>query len=233
MAANYAKYGFIIAAIAVVPFVVSTGCGRSLPQRTAPGSGVTVTKQPVAFAARTFDPANPPADMPPLSEGEEAECDSNFLSSASVGGEIQKTDSGHAWVTISQINLKLQLRVTIWAPANANSHVIEHEEGHRQISEHYYDSADELARGIAAKYMGEKTEVTGGDLAGVSSQLFQRVAHEITDEYNRELNPEPAQLLYDQITDHGRNEVVVKDAVPSAIKNSGVPSSRPFVVPGN
>src|SRR5260370_41375724 len=32
--------------------------------------------------ARTFDPAAPPADMPPLSTGESAECESNFVSNA-------------------------------------------------------------------------------------------------------------------------------------------------------
>jgi hypothetical protein len=171
--------------------------------------------------------------MPPLNEGEEAECDSNFLSSATVGGEVKRTDGGHACVTISQIDVRLQLNVTIWAPANASPHVIEHEQGHRQISDHYYDNADELAREIAAKYLGEKTEVMGTDLAAQSNQLFQRVANEITDEYNRELDPEPAQLLYDQITDHGRNEVIVQDAIASAIKNVRMPMNRPAFVPGN
>jgi hypothetical protein len=227
-----ARYTLVIRAIATLSLVASTGCGRSSLRQAAQGSGIAITREPVAFTTRTFDPANPPADMPPLSEGEEAECDSNFLSSASVGGEIQETDRGHAWVTISQINVKLELNVTIWAPASASPHVIEHEDGHRQISTHYYDGAAEIARSIAAKYIGEKTEVTGTDLAAESNQVFQRVAHDITDEYNRELNPEPAQLLYDEITDHGRNEVVVQDAVTSAIKNTGMQPNR-VAVPGN
>src|SRR5713226_2473836 len=40
----------------------------------------TINKQPVAIANRTFDPATPPTDMPPLASGENAECDSNFRS---------------------------------------------------------------------------------------------------------------------------------------------------------
>ncbi|HZP33574.1 MAG TPA: hypothetical protein VFB23_09465 [Candidatus Acidoferrales bacterium] len=182
---------------------------------------------------RTFDPANPPGDMPALGQGEEAECDSNFFSNASVGGEIKETDAGHAWVTISQVTVDLQLSVTIWAPTNASPHVIEHEQGHRQISEHYYLTAGEIARKIADNYIGQKVEISGTDFAGRSNELFRRMASEITVEYNKQLNPEPAQILYDGITDHGRNEAVVQDAVASAIRNVGMHQNGAAAVPGN
>jgi hypothetical protein len=52
--------------------------------------------------------------------------------------------------------------------------------------------------------------------------MLQQTAADITDEYNKELNPGPTQLLYDAITDHGRNEVVVQDAVAAAIKNIAI-----------
>ena len=211
----------------------SCGCGGSSARPHAESSGIAVDKQPVNFVSRTFDPTSPPSDMPPLSLGEEAECDSNFLSSASVAGQTQKSDATHAFVTITQIKLTLQLNVTIWTPSNVSPHVIEHEEGHRQIAEHYYQTAGELARRIASEYTGEKVEVTGTDISAESSKLLQQVATEITDKYNRALNPEPTQLLYDSITDHGRNEVVAKDAVASAIKNVVIESSQLPAVPGN
>jgi hypothetical protein len=47
------------------------------------------------------------------------------------------------------------------------------------------------------------------------------MASDITDEYAKELNPEPSQQLYDSITDHSRNDVVVADAVAAAIRNAG------------
>lgn len=206
---------------------------RSSFRKPGETPGVTINKQPVNFANRTFDPASPPADMPPLAEGEEAECDSNFQSRASVGGQAQQTDSSHAIVTITQIELTLQLNVTIWAPANVTPHVIDHEEGHRQISEHYYQTAGELAERIGAKYMGEKVEVTGADFGAESTKLFQQVATEITDEYNKELSPGPAQQLYDSLTDHGRNEVVARDAVAAAVKNTTITSTQPPTIPGN
>jgi len=190
-------------------------------------SGPTINKLPVSFANRRFDPARPPSDMPPLAPGEEAECDSNFLSNASVGGQTLQTDATHATLTVTQIKVRLQLTITIWVPTDVTQQVIEHEEGHRQISEYYYQTADKLVERIAAIYMGRQVDITGTDLNGESSKLLQRMATEITDEYNKELNPGPTQLLYDAITDHGRNEVVAKDAVTHALKNVTIESTLP------
>jgi hypothetical protein len=193
----------------------------------------TINKQPIVFASRTFDPAAPPADMPPLHSGESAECDSDFLSDASVGGKSRQTDATHATLTITQIKVTLQLMLTIWVPTGVTQHVIEHEDGHRQISEYYYQTADKLAERIAATYRGKQVEITGTDQGAESSKVLQQMAAEITDEYNKELNPGPTQLLYDAITDHGRNEVVVKDAVAHALKNITIESAEPATNPGN
>jgi len=193
----------------------------------------TIIKQPLAFANRTFDPAAPPADMPPLAPGEIAGCDSDFLSNAIVRGESRQTDATHATVTITQIRVTLYLNINIWVPTGVTQHVIEHEGGHRQISEYYYQTADKLAERIAAAYMGKQVEITGTDMAAESSKMLQQMATDITDEYNKELNPGPTQLLYDAITDHGRNEVDVKDAVAHALKNITIESARPTTNPGN
>jgi hypothetical protein len=190
-------------------------------------AGLAINKQPVNFANRTFDPASPPPDLPPLHGGETAECDSNFLSNASVGGETRQTDATHATVTVTQIKVTLQLNVTIWVPTGATQHVIDHEDGHRQISEYYYQTADKLAERIAATYIGKQVDITGADLNAESSKLLQQMATEITDEYNKELDPEPTQLLYDNITDHGRNGIIAKDAVSHALKNVTIESARP------
>jgi len=193
----------------------------------------TINKQPVAFANRTFDPASPPADMPPLAPGENAECDSNFLSNASVRGESRQADATHATVTITELRVTLQLNINIWVPTGVTQHVIEHEEGHRLVSEYYYQTADKLAERIAATYMGKQVDITGTDLDAESSKMLQQMAADITDEYKKELNPGPTQLLYDAITDHGRNEVVVKDAVAHALKNITIESTQPTTNTGN
>ena len=202
-----------------------SGCSspRHLSELPAP----KIIKQPVVFASRTFDPAAPPSDMPPLSPGEAAECDSDFRSSASVRGESRETDATHATVTITQITVTLQLHINIWVPTAVTQRVIDHENGHRQISEFYYQTADQLAEKIAAPFLGKQVEISGPDLAAASSKMLQQMAADITDEYNRELNPGPAQLLYDSITDHGTNDVVVADAVAHALKNAAIEPSQP------
>jgi hypothetical protein len=171
--------------------------------------------------------------MPPLAPGESAECDSDFVSNASVRGESRLTDATHATVTITQIKVTLQLSINIWLPTGVTQHVIEHEEGHRQISEYYYHTADKLAERIAATYMSKQVEITGTDLGVESSKMLQQMATDITDEYNKEINSGPTQLLYDSITDHGRNDVVVKDAVAHALKNIVIESTQPTTSPGN
>jgi len=205
----------------------------SARRELGPFPAATIDKQPIHFAIRTFDPAAPPADMPRLAFGEEAVCDSNFLSNANVSGQPRKTDATHATVTITQIKMTLGLTITIWAPAGATQHVMEHEDGHREISEYYYRTADKIAERIAARYIGTQVEITGTDLAAESSKVTLQTANAITDQYNKELSPEPAQQLYDSLTDHSRNDVNAKEATAAAIRNAGIPSTQPTSNPGN
>jgi hypothetical protein len=65
-----------------------------------------------------------------------------------------------------------------------------------------------------------------------SNKWLAQTGTEITDEYNRELNPAPAQQRYDLITDYSRNEVVAKDAVAQVLRDAAVASSAP-TNPGN
>ncbi|MGH9571910.1 MAG: hypothetical protein ACRD40_00050, partial [Candidatus Acidiferrales bacterium] len=109
--------------------IVFLGC-KSAPQAAAK-TPIRVTKEPVNFAMRTFDPSAPPPEMPPLKPGEVAVCDSNFTSSAALSGENHRTDSTHAILTITGAKIRLQANITIWTPVGASEHVIEHEQGHR------------------------------------------------------------------------------------------------------
>jgi len=193
----------------------------------------TTIKQPATLTHRTFDAGNPPGDMPPLASGENAACESNFLSNATVAGESQQTDATHANVTVTRITVTLQLNIAIWLPADATQHVIEHEDGHRQISEHYYENADTLAKRIAAAYIGKQVVITGTDLRAEMGNALQQMGTEITDEYNKELNPEPTQLRYDAITDHSRNNVGAQDAVSQVLNEPAPTSTHSPVIPPN
>jgi hypothetical protein len=98
--------------------------------------------------------------------------------------------------------------------------VIEHEEGHRQISEYSYHDADKVAEKVAAEHIGEKVSVSGSDLdAGINTAL-QKIGAEITAAYNRKLNPNAVQQRYDDITDHSRYDTAACDAVARVLKGN-------------
>ena len=186
------------------------------PQTFAP----IIVKQPVIYASHSFNPAQPPDEMPPLAPGEEAECEADFLSRANVAGESRPTDAAHAAVAITQIRITLDLNIIIWAPIGATQHVIDHEDGHRQIAERYYETADKVAGRVAAAYMAQKIEITGANLDEELNKALQQMSAEITAEYNKELNPGPAQERYDALTDHARNDMPAANAVTQALSEN-------------
>jgi hypothetical protein len=212
------------------------GCHTSREVSSTPQvrkDAVLITKQPASYANHRFDPLAPPADMPPLGTGETAECDANFLVTSSVRGQTRRTDATHATITIMQVMMTLQLQINVWLPTEATRVVADHEEGHRQIAEYYYQTADKLAERIAGSYIGKRVEVNGTDLDAETNKVLLQVATEITNEFTKEINSSPTQLLYDSITDHARNGVVAKNAVDHAIKNATVEATQPVTGPGN
>ena len=110
--------------------------------------------------------------MPSLAYGEEAVCDSNFSSNTSVGGESQKTDATHATVTITKVKMTLQLSINIWVPTGVTQHVGEHEDGHRQISQYYYQMADKLAERIAATFCITQLTATTSKMPSRRTSLY-------------------------------------------------------------
>jgi hypothetical protein len=215
---------FLALLVAAAWFVWKNASSQLLPRvDNAP----RVTKQPMNVVTRTFDRENPPSDMPPLAPGEAAVCDSNFRSVADVGGDAHRTDDSHGIVTVNSVNVNLQLDITIWLPINASDRLIEHEQGHREISEHFYENADKLAAQIASTYLGRKFSVSGSDVNAELNKSLRQMAAEITQQYNQQLDPNPTQLRYDAITNHSLNDIPSKDAVAQALAEMGRASTRP------
>ena len=212
----------ILLCVLLAGVIVGVLLWRNSPSHLQSGISAvpTIIKQPENFVNRTFDSANPPADMPQFASDELAVCDSDFLSDAHVAGEAHETDSTHAIVTVTGVTVNLQLNVTIWVPNTASAHVLEHEQGHREISEHFYANADKIAAKISAPYLGRKFEISGTDLNAELSKSLREMGAEITAQYGRELNPNQTQLRYDAITDHSRNDVPAKDAVAQALSET-------------
>jgi len=141
---------------------------------------------------------------------------------SSVRAQPRRTDSTHAILTITNVLITLQLQTNVWVPIDAPQTIVDHEEGHREIAEYYYQSADKLAERIAASYIGKRVDVTGPELDVALNQKLLEIATEIYDAYTKQINSSPTQLLYDDITDHSRNGTLPKDAVDHAIKNAPI-----------
>jgi len=181
---------------------------------------VEIVKVPAQIGTRYFDPKRPPRDRPPLTGPEEAVCAGDFLSDASVGAQAQMTDATHAKATINRIKVTLQLNMTIWLPNNPQKWTVEHEEGHRQISEYYYQNAEVIARRVAEPYFGKTVDISGRDLRKALSAAVGKIAEEITNEYNRQMPVETTQDRFDTITEHSRKDIPVPDAVAQALKDT-------------
>ena len=181
---------------------------------------VEVVKMPAQVGTRFFDPKRPPPDRPPLAGREEAVCAGDFLSNAGVSAQAQMTDATHAKATINKITVTLQLNITIWLPNNPHKWTVEHEEGHRQISEYYYQNAEVVARRVATPYIGKTFDLSGNDLRRALSTAIGKIAEEITNEYNRQMPVETTQARYDTITNHSEKDIPVPDAIAQALKET-------------
>ena len=208
-------------ALLAVLFILALGVWQlSSRKPDAVASAPQVIKQAATVTRHTFDPAAPPADMPPLVAPETAECDTDFISNASVSGRSKKLDSTHAEVTVTGVKVMLELKINIWVPEGATQQVIDHEDGHRQISEYSYHDADKVAEQVAAEHIGEKLSVSGSDLEAEINTALQKIGAEITAEFNQKLNPNAAQQRYDDITDHSRYDIAASDAVARVLKGN-------------
>ncbi len=204
----------LLAAAAAAIFLL---WGKWHDRQPAVASAPVILKQPLRFTSHSFDPLRPPAEMPPLQVGEEAECVANFTSRANVAGQMIPEGALQATVIVTQVQMTLGLEVVIWVPIGATQHVVDHEEGHRQIAEKYYENAGPAAERVAARYLGRRIRISGADLHFEFDAALQKISSEINDEYNRELDSGPAQLRYDSITDHARNDVPATSAVAQAL----------------
>jgi hypothetical protein len=217
--------------LVILGLLIWRNSSRVRQQSKGAAPTIAIDKQPVAFVSHTFDPNSPPSDMPSLAYGEEAVCDSNFSSQTTVGGLSEKIDDTHATVTITTVKMILQLSVNIWVPFGVSQHVVEHENGHRQISEYYYQAADKLADRVASTYIGTKIDIAGADLNAQFDKALGQAANDITAEFDKNINLAATQQYYDTITDHGRSESDAKQAVVAAVANTKITSLQPSVEP--
>ena len=188
--------------------------------------GVQVNKKPAVITRRTFDPRNPPPEMPPLSRNEAAVTHSAY----GVGAQVQvvvlhEDKSGGGQVSsemrIESVKVDTTLGVTVWLPKNASKPLTAHEEGHREISEMFYEEAEGIAREVARPYLGRTIRGTGRTPEAAREAAMTKAIGEINGKYmsRTQIPSSRVNELFDRITDHGRNaRVTVEEGIKRALE---------------
>ena len=121
-----------------------------------PAAGqVTVQVEPVNVVRRTFDPKHPPPDMPRLTRHEVGLCAYSFGCRTEIAARRDKKNESPR---ITRIRLNVRLEITLWTPDPGSPKIRAHEEGHREICEIYYHSAESIGREVAGRFIGTKLE---------------------------------------------------------------------------
>src|SRR5690348_16907789 len=98
---------------------------------------VKVTRTAAAVTPRSFDPDHPPKEMPPLSGDEAAVTQSKFACGVKLDVEISQVGDEKPTAKIAGVDATLRLDIIEWLPTHVSAKIRAHEDGHRQISEHY------------------------------------------------------------------------------------------------
>jgi len=176
--------------------------------------GVQINHPAPAVEHKRFDPKHPPSDMPPLEPGEAAVTRSIFEVGTEVAIEIvpeeNRNDKAVAKVTVTGVTLNLSLKITVWLPKDAPKIIIDHEEGHRQVSEYFYKDAEKIGREIAQKYVGQTTQAQGKDAAAAGKAVMERTINEISQRYMEQVQGPAvrANRIFDELTNHSRNQSI-------------------------
>lgn len=196
------------------------------PAFSAERNGVEVKRQR-ASQIRRFNPGNPPDEMPPLRPSEAAVTVSEFSCSAQmqviIVEENQQGGQRHARARVESIHVTIGLNVTIWLPTNAPQKIRDHEIAHRAISDHYFDLGERTARALAEPCVGRIIEGDADDVNTAVDQAIKAAIREITGRYMSQIESRAgeAQKTFDDLTDHGRNNVRESEAIAQAIEQAG------------
>jgi hypothetical protein len=201
----------------------------------AADGAVTVQKKPAVVEHKTFDPNDKPAEMPPLNSGELAVTSSQFDCAAEVQilPRRSKTRGGRHTLsyTVNGVKMTIELKVVVWNPANATAKLKAHEEGHREISETIYKTAEAHAKSAAQKLDGRRIVGEGDTPAAAqkaADEAMQAANKQVCEEYMQLTSRSGVrvQAIYDDLTGHGTKPIAEKEAIQQAFAKEAEEQNR-------
>jgi hypothetical protein len=201
--------------------LVLSGVALAAAPAPAPATApVKVTRVPTTLQTRTFDRKHPPAQMPRLTGNEAAVTVPAFSCEVRLQVEDSPRSAQKPTVTVVAMDITVRLDITMWLPKGVTAKLKAHEEGHRQISEKFYEKADSIAKSVAQKYIGRTIDVDGRDHAAVDAEM-KRTINEFCGEYMGGVSVPASRVndAYDHITEHGTNRISEAEAIRRAMKH--------------
>lgn len=185
-----------------------------------PPTAVTVEQAPVRVQRRTFDPAHPPREMPPLTPPEAGLCWYEFVCETEIGTEMRDDPARPVVARVRGVKLKLQLNVVIWLRAGATAKLTAHEEGHRAIAEHFYRAAGEVAHRLGAGLMGRTFPLPVKDRKAASGRAMGTLQDELIRQFLAETADrcKVAEEKFDAITRHGLDAIPEAEAIQRSLR---------------
>jgi len=186
-------------------------------------SAVRVTREEPIIIRTQFDPKRPPPEMPPLTPPEAGVCKTTFELSASVTYSAERLSGLTARIYIDGLDIVTRLRFDIYTALGAPAKLSAHEEGHRQIGEHYYGDATRIADEIGRRLIGVTFDGAGLDQESAQQNAFDKVIAEIQRDYMARMRTPSAAAneRFDEITSHGLDAIDEADAIAVAISAVG------------
>jgi hypothetical protein len=187
--------------------------------RAASPALVQVRVDAPAVAYYSFPAGRPPPEAKELSGMEAGLCYTQLSTEIRIGVEYPRFSIKKPVITVTSVEFVVGARITIWVEEGSPPKILEHENGHRAISEHYYQQAYPLARELGEKAVGRKLPLSGKPTDATIAAATEGLRNELLMEFEKQIDQRNrfAQAAFDKITDHSRNDVPNKEAVAKAI----------------
>jgi hypothetical protein len=207
---------FIASASFLIGCCAVAARGQTLP--------ITIDHAPPVSFTSLYDPRLPSTHMPAPEANELGVTIANFSCHASVTGHVfLQFPSGEdvvAAVRVDTVHVTLHLRVDEWLDRRAGAKILAHEDGHAMIARHFYDRSDVIAAIIAKNMIGTDFYGSGPDAETAATDALNVAARQIDKEYMQQVR-DPSEIVqdaYDQITEHGTNQIDEIDAIEQALR---------------
>jgi hypothetical protein len=206
---------FRSAATGALIVVGAFGAAAAASRAHAQSASVAVTREEPVVERREFDPSSPPADMPKLTPPESGVCDTTFELSAGIGYSVEVLGPTTINLWVDGLNITTRQRIKIYTIRGAPAKLLAHEEGHREISEHYYEDAVAAVRVAATPLIGRMFTGNGTDRAAAEKDAVNKVRAVLLNAYvlRTQMRSDAANQRYDTLTEHGLNAVDEAEAI--------------------